>query len=165
MQLLSIDSIKAMGFSGFQTVAHYRNNTHLIPAKKGVYLVLRTDGAPPKFLAKGSGGFFKGKDPNVSPEELKQNWVDGAIVAYIGKAGGSDSSATLRKRIAQLLKFGEGKNIGHWGGRLLWQLADHDQLVLAFLPLDSKEPRALEAELIVEFANHYGQRPFANLQG
>ncbi len=154
-----------MGFTGFRSIAHYRENLHQIPDAIGVYVVIRNSPDAPKFLAKGSGGFFKGKDPNVSQQELKQNWVDGAIVTYIGKAGGSDSAATLRKRIAQLLKFGEGKNIGHWGGRLLWQLADHDQQLLAFLPTSDKEPRAFEAELIAEFTDHYGQRPFANLKG
>ncbi|MDD3195392.1 MAG: hypothetical protein PHU68_06285 [Paludibacter sp.] len=30
--------------------------------------------------------FFKGKNPNVSLDELAYNWVDGANIMHIGKA-------------------------------------------------------------------------------
>lgn len=38
-------------------------------------------------------------------------------MVYIGKAG-----TTLRKRLNQYLKFGNRQNIGHWGGRYIWQI-------------------------------------------
>lgn len=71
----------------------------------------------PEFLSHGTGGFFKGKDPNVSITELETNWVENTCVVYIGKAG-----TTLQKRLNQYLKFGNGQNIGHWGGRYIWQI-------------------------------------------
>ena len=44
------------------------------------------DNKPGEFLAVGSGGHFKGKDPNISLADLKSNWVDNTKVVYIGKA-------------------------------------------------------------------------------
>lgn len=58
-----------------------------------------------------TGGFFKGKNPNVSIQELNSNWIDGEHIVYIGKA------TELCRRLRQYMSFGQGKNIGHWGGR------------------------------------------------
>ncbi len=152
-------------FSGFKTVSHLRNNLHLIPKVPGVYLVFRNDTDNPKFLTVGSGGHFKDREPNVPLNELSANWVEDASVVYIGKAGSLTGSATLLSRIKQLLQFGDGKNIGHWGGRLLWQLADHEELVIAWKEITDQEPKAVETVMIQEFKDYFGQRPFANLQG
>lgn len=152
-------------FTGFQTVAHYRENLHQIPKEAGVYILLRSGSEKPSFLAVGSGGRFKDREPNVPLTELAVNWVEEASVVYIGKAGSTSGSATLRSRIDQLLKFGAGMKIGHWGGRLLWQLADHESLVLAWKEIQGTEPKEVESEMISEFKNYYGKRPFANLLG
>ena len=93
-----------------------------IPKMKGVYLVLNLDNKPPEFSQVGTGGHFKGKNPNVSVGELKSNWVDKTIIVYIGKAGKDGSSATLQSRLRQYFGFGQGGNVGHYGGRLIWQL-------------------------------------------
>lgn len=152
-------------FDGFQTIAYYRANIHQIPKCPGVYVLAREKGDAPQFLAVGSGGRFKDREPNVSLGELGANWVTDASIVYIGKAGAVDGSATLQSRLKQLLQFGEGKKIGHWGGRLLWQLADHEDLRLGWLVINDAEPKQVESELISEFRNHYGCRPFANLTG
>ena len=133
--------------------------------RKGVYVVLRESESSPQFLSEGTGGFFKGKNPNVSIAELKANWVEGTHVIYIGKAGGADSSATLQKRLGQYLRFGQGANIGHWGGRYIWQLADSRDLVVCWKTLTNEEPREIEHQMIADFkAVHAGKRPFANLK-
>jgi len=64
-----------------------RSSKELIPAVRGVYVLLRISTHAPVFLEEGTGGFFKGKDPNVSLEVLRQNWVETSPVVYIGKAG------------------------------------------------------------------------------
>lgn len=153
------------GFTGFHSVDHYRDNMHQIPQQPGVYVLLRATDMKPDFQVIGSGGHFKDRNPNVSLRELDENWVPGAKVVYIGKAGGAGSSATLRGRLDQLLKFGAGRKIGHWGGRLLWQLADREELLLGWMPITDGEPEIEEVKMITEFRNHYGQRPFANLKG
>src|SRR5579875_2336130 len=116
-----IEQLKKDGFIGFKTKAELFNNNTSIPKQKGVYLVISNQ-PKPTFLELGSGGFFKGKNPNVSLDILHKHWVEGAKVVYIGKAGSASGNATLYSRLNQYLKFGQGKNIGHWGGRLIWQL-------------------------------------------
>ncbi len=56
------------------------------PPTGGVYVVTYGRACPPTFSAKSCGGWFKGKNPAVTPEVLSANWVDEAEVVYIGKA-------------------------------------------------------------------------------
>jgi hypothetical protein len=164
MNFNSIEELKKAGFSGFKTMGELFRDNSLIPSIMGVYLVLNPDySKTPDFLQVGSGGHFKGKNPNVSLGELKANWVDNALVVYIGKAGGLTSNATLQSRLKQYLRFGQGTNVGHWGGRLIWQLKNSKELLVCWKSLSNEEPRTYEANLIQEFVTKFSQRPFANL--
>lgn len=159
------ENLKSIGFNGFKTIEELNQNDKCIPNVMGVYLVLRVSLDNPSFLTKGSGGFFKGKDPNVQIAELQNNWVRDEHILYIGKAGSFNSSATLKSRLKQLIRFGYGNNVGHWGGRYLWQLEDSKSLLVCWLTLDDKEPEVVEQRLINEFKKaHDGMRPFANLK-
>ena len=148
----------ADGFEGFIRSAELRDSLFLLPEEAGVYVVLRSSQAEPRFLEKGTGGFFKGKNPNVSIAELTENYVYDTKTLYIGKA------ASLRKRIGQLLRFGEGAAVGHWGGRYLWQLADSANLMVAWKSTPDCDPRTVEAQMIHSFISLHGKRPFANLK-
>ena len=107
---------------------------------------------------KDKNGKVKITNPNVPVSELENNWVNNTCVVYIGKA------TTLSKRISQYLRFGDGENIGHWGGRLIWQIKDSKDLQLCWKPVDTN-PREEEKRLIADFKRQYdGKRPFANLQ-
>ncbi len=169
----NLESIKQAGFSGFKKMADLMADPTKITNSPGVYLVLYQGPKHPEFLAIGTGGHFKGKEPNVPLSELKENWVDGALVVYIGKAGGKGKSATLQSRLKQYLKFrlkqylkfGQGYAIGHYGGRLIWQLKHSRDLVVCWKPLLNDDPRAVERGLIQEFIGQYGKMPIANLQG
>ena len=97
------------GFAGFVPIHALRLDRSLIPAVRGVYAVLRASADEAEFLQVGSGGLFKGKDPNVDTAVLRQNWVPGAQTVYIGKAGNPGKSATLRSRLWQYLRFGAGR--------------------------------------------------------
>jgi hypothetical protein len=163
MDFNSIDDIKKAGFVGFKTMKELFTDSSQVPAVKGVYLVLNLDKTPSAFLPTGTGGYFKGRNPNVSLDALKSNWVDKALVVYIGKAGSDGSSATLKSRLKQYFGFGQGKNIGHWGGRLIWQIASSHKLVVCWKLLPTENPRTVEVQLIKEFVNQFGKRPFANL--
>lgn len=135
------------------------------PSDAGVYFVLLPDYTPAQFVAVGTGGFFKGKDPNVSVRELQANSVPGTRLLYIGKAGGAGSQGTLRNRIMLLSRFGQGKAVGHYGGRYLWQVAGSESLIVAWRRTPGANPQEVESSLIREFVHSYEQRPFANLIG
>ena len=157
MEPVFVNALKMDVFNGFVRVFNLRGDALKdIPDVPGVYMVLRDSVERPDFLVRGSGGYFKGKDPNVPLSELCANWVEGANVLYIGKA------KSLRKRISQYLRFGDGKPVGHWGGRYIWQLADAQELIFCWMPVIG-DADAVETEMICRFREHYGSRPFANL--
>ena len=108
-------------------------------------------------MAVGTGGYFKGKNPNVTLSELNANWVENTKVVYIGKA------TSLKPRLKQYFSFGQGKNVGHYGGRFIWQLRYSKELIVCWKSL-STDPREYEADLIKQFVELFGKRPFANLK-
>lgn len=153
------------GFTGFTTIGALMADTCAAPAAAGVYVVMRNDDGRPTFTTKGTGGFFNQKDPNVSIDELERNWVDDTSIVYIGKAGGPKSGATLRSRLRQYMEFGQGKPIGHYGGRYIWQLQDARELTVCWKVIGDKDPRDVENQMIAMFkVEHGGRRPFANLK-
>ena len=162
MDFKTIEQIKQAGFTGFRKIGDLFFDSSAIPDIKGVYMVLNLS-KNVSFLTIGTGGHFKGKNPNVSSEELKRNWVEDTIVVYIGKAGNEGGSATLRSRLRQYFRFGQGSNVGHWGGRYIWQLSNSRDLVICWKPLLKDDPRNVEAEMIQDFVDKYRKRPFANL--
>ena len=155
--MMTREFLQAQGFEGFKTMDELMDGARtLIPAKKGVYVVLRESESVPRFMTEGTGGFFKGKNPNVPIAKLEANWVEGTPIVYIGKAGGIGSSATLQKRLDQYLRFGQGANIGHWGGRYIWQLADSRDLVACWKTLTFDNPKEVERQLIADFKSSHG---------
>lgn len=163
MDFNRIEEIKKAGFSGFRKMCDLFIDCSEIPKVKGVYLVLNPDYKKPEYLQIGTGGYFKGKNPNVDLAYLEGNWANNSLVVYIGKAGSDTGSATLRSRLRQYFGFGQGKNIGHWGGRLIWQLKNSSQLIVCWKPLPDGNPREVEGDLIKQFVLVFGKRPFANL--
>jgi hypothetical protein len=165
MDFNNVNKIKAAGFVGFKKMSELFLDTSLVPRSKGVYLILNLDSKPPQFLAVGSGPslYKKRINPNVSISELKLNWIEKTIVIYIGKAGKIGSKATLQSRLRQYIRFGQGKDVGHYGGRLIWQLKNSDNLVVCWKELPTEDPRTFELSLITEFVSTFSSRPFANL--
>lgn len=157
MDFSSIEAIQKAGFVGFKTVAEMKQGgRRILPDSGGVYLILRPYIKKPQFLPVGTGGHFKGRDPNVPVEELMENWVENTCVLYIGKA------TSLKTRVSAYMSFGRGSAVGHWGGRLLWQLADSDEMLVCWKETDDV-PIDVEKDLIAEFKKIYGQWPYANL--
>jgi hypothetical protein len=160
----TVGSIRDAGFTGFFPIAALWANHSLIPAVKGVYMIVEPFDIYPKFLEKGVGGFFKMKDPNICITDLAGHWIQGCKVLYVGKAGGASSRATLRSRLKQYLDFGKGKPVGHYGGRLIWQLEHHQELLVLWKAMPNSDPREEELQLNENFRKHYGRLPYANLQ-
>ena len=160
-------SLKQEGFTGFRPIAELDINR--IPQKPGIFAVLLPEGAAhhkfgPQFLARSTAGVFKKKDPTLKADALQAEWVDGAEVLYVGRAGpGSRGNRGLRRQIQEFVHFGKGRPPGHWDGRLIWQLAAATKLVIAWKELPVEQLAAAEAGLHAAFVEEYGRLPFANL--
>ena len=149
------------GFRGFIGVAELcGGRLDEVPRERGIYAVLRVEATEPVFLARNGGGHFKGKDPTVAVSRLRERWVRGTEVLYIGATGDP-----LRKRIGDLCRFSEGQPVGHWGGRLLWQVTGSENFLVGWRSSVDRDPFALERELMHEFRDLFGVWPFANIQG
>jgi len=110
------------GFSGFLPIERLRHQLNCIPGEPGdigIYVVLRTPKTPPQFEVKGSGGYFKGRNPNVDISVLESHWVKNTEVLYIGKAGKPGYNSTIRSRLRAYFSFGDEKRVAHWGEGVL----------------------------------------------
>ena len=153
--------LRLRGFGGFAPVSVLRDRAAPAPQSSGVYAVLRVDHRSPRFLELNPGSHFQRKDPTVSVGRLREEWVDGAHTLYIG--GAQD----LCDRIRLLIEFshaGPDRSVSHWGGRFLWQVAASDEFEVVWETTPSDQFRLLEQRLVDEFANGWGQLPFANLR-
>lgn len=166
----TVDAVRQAGFHGFTRVNDLIANRSSIPSARGIYLALYTGSAVPVFLAAGTAGCFARGNPNVPVARLQARWISGTPVIYIGQAGGTrgakPSRHTLHSRISQYLDFGLGKDVRHWGGRLIWQIGQSMDLLLCWRPLmvHEQDPRSMETALIRAFEASFGTLPFANLQ-
>lgn len=147
-------ALEAGGFAGWVPFGEVRASA--CPSSGGVYVITYGGSKPLTFSEQSCGGWFKGKDPTASHETLAANWVDDAEVVYIGKAD------QLKRRLTQFADFGAGKPVGHWGGRLIWQLPRVDQLLVAWKQTPGQVPVEVEAELIASFRQAHGKPPLAN---
>jgi hypothetical protein len=170
MKNWTVSDIKEFGFKGFVKVSDLLNNYNQIPDERGVYLILKPETGNIEFLKIGCGGFFKQRNPNVAVDILKNKWIENSDVLYIGQAGGIRngkwSDSTLRKRLKDYIKFGEGKPVGHSGGRYIWQINRSKDLIVCWkaLPNKSQDPIEVESDLIKNFKTRYNSWPFANLK-
>jgi hypothetical protein len=154
--------LKDEGFAGFRPFKDLE--VMRVPQGTGVFAVLRQEEFQPVFLKKSTAGVFKKKDPSLPEPALAAEWVDAAAVLYLGKAGpGSKGNRGLRRQIQEFLDFGQGKPPGHWDGRLVWQLKDTGQLLIAWKELPAEALNKAEAAYHTAFIEEYGKLPFANL--
>lgn len=159
----SKDWLLAEGFEGFVTFQELLDKTASPPERAGVYMIYYNGPATPVFVAKGTGGFFKRENPDVDVSILSDNWVPGAEVLYVGKAGGKAARATLKSRLKQYLDFGCGKAVGHRGGKYIWQLENPYSLVVCWrIARPDEVPGLTEKQYIALFISVYRKMPFAN---
>lgn len=157
-------ALRRAGFEGFLRVSDmYATGLGGVPRDEGVYAVVG-NGSHPRFLDASPAGRFKGRDPTVPVALLAARWVGGAELLYVGKAPrGANGNRGLRVRLGELLAFGFGLPVGHWGGRYVWQLSDRANLEVAWGRATS--PAQFENEMLISFNEVFGSYPFANIAG
>ena len=103
---LSRSELDERGYEGFVSFTDLRSGAlSEVPQTAGSYAVL-TEGTKPEFIEVSRGGYFKGKDPSVKINALREKWVHGASVVYIGKA------ENMQRRLREFCRFGAGAAIG-----------------------------------------------------
>jgi hypothetical protein len=160
----TLTGLTKAGYEGFRSVGELLDPQlrREIPDVPGVYVVINTGDGHPKFLETSTGGWFKGRDPAFEMDELEARWVSGAQVVYIGMTG-EGPRAGLRTRIRALVRYGTGHNIGHAGGRALWQLPESGDLLVCWRPTeDGAEAASEERRLLNAFREQHKRLPFAN---
>lgn len=151
------DPVDLSGFTGWVTFADLANVT--VPKDPGIYVVVRPTDNPPEFCADAP---YRG-DPAVPVADLKAGWVPGARIVYIGKADHGVKEDGLHRRLRQFRRYGTGGSARHAGGRRIWHLADHANLLVGWrATADSEVPADVETDLIERFRAHYGVWPFGN---
>lgn len=91
-----------------------------------------------------------------------------ALDGWSGRTGAGPRrvpATRVKKRLGEYRRYGEGEPIAHAGGRYIWQLKDSSNLLVAWLQTPGQDPKLIEDQFIAEFAQQYGKRPFANLNG
>lgn len=151
------------GFEGFLPLHSVLENLSLIPGKPGIYIVVVKKRSRAKFRSSSAAGRFKRRDPTIPVRKLREKWVPDARVVYVGKAGPA-VNGSLRTRIRELVQFGSGKPVAHWGGRALWQLDGIWEALIAWKAVAS-DPYNAERQMIKEFISRFGRLPYANLRG
>lgn len=160
---MTTEPVDLGGFTGWVPLAALP--TEEVPTGPGVYVIVRPSDEPPTFLDISPAGHFNGKDPTVPVVELQALWVPGTRIVYIGKASlGSSGRRGLRKRLDEYRRFGAGEPVGHSGGRRIWQLTDHADLLVGWRETADAAAPKTETEMISQFRAHYGVRPFANMR-
>ena len=101
----NLKKLAKLGFEGRSTIACLMESRKVIPSDHGIYLVVRISKKKVGFLLKSSGDHINGRDTTESVPILKECWLTGPKVLYIGKAGGSSNETTLRGRLNQYLRF------------------------------------------------------------
>jgi hypothetical protein len=158
----SIDQISIAGFcEPIRLVELRETRCASVPAQAGIYLIEREPESAPQFRIPSTGGWFKGQDPNCALDIIEAKWVGSAHILYVGKAPGKKG---LKGRLRQLIDFGNGKPVGHRGGRLLWHLQDSEDLLVRWRTCTADETDRAEMTAIADFRrSHRGMRPFANM--
>jgi hypothetical protein len=130
-----------------------------VPHAPAVYVVYRPATTTPSFLQVNPAGHFRGKDPTVVGWALEANWVPHAHVVFIGSTDVAD------RRLEEFASYGAGEPVAHPGGRYIWQLADSNELLVAWHEITwGESPGVYEKRLVAEFERlHGGAAPFANL--
>ena len=159
-----VDDLRALGYEGFFTVSQLRDEgVDGVPIEPGAWVVLREGSSSvPRFLPRSTAATWRGQDPTQTADALGSRWVANAYVLYVGVAPGTGVRHLLQQRIKRFLRFGSGRNVAHWGGRFVWQLAGASSLRIAWRVTSAADARQAADETLAAFFDRHGMQPFAN---
>lgn len=155
--------LEEVGYEGFITFEALRAEG--ASKRPGIYVVLRAANTDPVFLLESPAG--KARNFTEKAERLRENWLPGAEVIYIGLATHGSRRDGIHRRLKQFRRTGAGTADNHGGGVWIFQLADADELLVCWRPAEDQSDAyvaALEHHLIANFAGRaeHGRWPFAN---
>lgn len=163
--------LRAAHFQGFVPLKSLTRHEVLGPRGsrdvEGVYVVLRPARTRPEFI---DDDHPKPRPPVMKTADLTKRWPEeNAEILYIGKAplrGGEGKRRDgLANRMVELQKCGLGSGTNHFGGRLIWRIADRDSLLICWKCLPEGTAADVESLMIAGFRKSNGRRvpPFANI--
>lgn len=160
------DGLRAAHFRGFIPLKGLTRADVLGPRGsadvEGVYAVLRPARTRPDFI---EDDHPKPRQPVMRTEDVAKRWPEeNPEILYIGKAKRSNG---LAARLLQFQRCGFSGGTNHYGGRLVWRIADRDSLLVCWKCLPEGTARDIESLMIMGFKKSYRQKlpPFANISG
>lgn len=158
-------ALRAAGFRGFVPFSALGSHSDAEMEKPGVYAVLRPAGIPMALNNASTGFWYKDKNPAYPLARLQSRWELPTPVLYFGKAGYEYRGPSLRTRLGQYRDYGAGKNVGHRGGRAIWQLQGAAELLLVcWIATPGLHPECVERQLLRQFKSDFDLLPMANQQ-
>lgn len=133
---------------------------------EGVYAILRPNRSKPRFI---DDDHPNPRPPVMTTERVAARWPDGGPeILYIGKAPlrvrDGERRNGLANRMAEFQKCGFFGGGNHFGGRLIWRIADRDSLLICWKCLPRGTAADVESLMITGFKKANRQRPpFANI--
>lgn len=136
---------------------------------EGVYVVLREASSTPEFI---EDDHPNPRPPVMATERVAKRWPEeNPAVLYIGKAplraAKRGKRNGLANRILEFQKCGFSGGANHFGGRLVWRIADRDSLLICWKCLPEGTAADVESLMIEGFkkSNRKNFPPFANIGG
>lgn len=163
--------LRTAHFNGFvpikslarEDVLGHRGNADV----EGVYIVLRPARTRPDFI---EDDHPQPRLPVMDTTKVASRWpVDSPEVLYIGKAPlrgrEGERRSGLANRMLEFQKCGMAGGTNHFGGRLIWRIADRDRLLICWKCLPEGTAADVESLMIAGFKgfNQLKLPPFANI--
>ncbi|MBX3195461.1 MAG: hypothetical protein KF727_10270 [Microbacteriaceae bacterium] len=156
----SIDGLRDYGFVGFVPFRTWDRSMVGAQDAEGVYAIVRSAN-PPSFLEDDGS---KPRSRSWSRSEVAARWVPRAEILYFGKAPlRTNLTDGVAKRLDEFHSHGYRTGKSHYGGRLLWQLKDAADLLVAWKLVPVGTAGLVESGLILGFVDEFGMPPFANV--
>lgn len=136
---------------------------------EGVYLVLREARTRPEFI---EDDHPNPRPPVMTTEKVSHRWPDKSPeILYIGKAPLRAEKGKRRdglaNRMMEFQKCGFFGGVSHFGGRLIWRIADKASLLICWKCLPEGTAADVESLMVDGFRKSNSQKlpPFANIGG